>query len=852
MKTMNTFLNKNKANSGFTVLELIFSLIILIFSLLSIASISQMVATFSSKLNTKSKLADVRSEIVTQLSSRKVWINIVQNAGMNHPTLSGVKINDEMSCLKNFTACTSGTYNLTLLNINNKLITDPNVATEGFDLNGVACNSFGADNKCIFRYNLTWTPVCPASGPCIDPQVRVKIDVVNNSTDMSLRLNATPYEFYLDRPRPYAPVVKQTSFYTNSTYYFTIADQTLSFDPTPYIYSEDTTLFTISPPSSGLSTNGGSVTVSGGVINYRSPNNYHGFDSFQYKVTDQMTGKQTTASTWVWVMTPYTWLGNAGDNRTSVTKNFCGKVVNGTCDRATFPVNDKHYVFTKVCTECDVLLNNSAESVEMDQYFPGKVTLSANGITLGKQGSSSWQKYPIFLQSGGVFDGGTHDLTITVTNKAAGYVYTPTDWAYSLTGGQFLAPSLMKVVGPFNYSTPGNFVHQNGLVNLFQVWSTTGIVSAPGIHFHDLQIDNLTENIGSHHAFVVTDGFTVDNNLRLSVRGLENVMTYSGAVIPNINVKGNLIAEGTGGVFYNQLNVTLNGDADQQIIGVNQPVDSDGAPIPIGPNLNPGIHDLMPFMPKVKIDKSLGKVTLNNWVGLSGFEVIQTPAGGIDINNSTVVLGNFSGEIPFRPGTLHFQDLYMYPGRGVGMNADIKVYDPVIYVDKNLYHYTRGASHIYGDSTGYQVNLLGDLYIDGNFDHDHLSNGLTVNMLGTNDSTIHGTATSISQMHINIEKSDPAVKVNMVGGFGTTRDLKVSSGQLIVEPNLEIRVPSHGWNGMLSQFDVPGVQFHHLTIDHGFRALSDIKLDGNLNIGTHCVGGLYSLNLGGSGKIYLT
>jgi hypothetical protein len=104
-------------------------------------------------------------------------------------------------------------------------------------------------------------------------------------------------------------------------------------------------------------------------------------------------------------------------------------------------------------------------------------------------------------------------------------------------------------------------------------------------------------------------------------------------------------------------------------------------------------------------------------------------------------------------------------------------------------------------------------------------------------------------VNININKST-STRVDMIGGFGTSRDLTLTSGQLTIEPNLQVRIPNHGWNGFTSTFNTPNVQFHSMSIDHGFRAASDILLDGDLSLGTSGGGG-YALSLGGAGKFIL-
>lgn len=809
-----------------------------------------MITDFSSRISSKQKLTNIKSDLINNISQNKVWQNLVVNADKAHPTLPGIKINSDLLCLKNRTSCNVGTYDLTLIDMNGSLLTDPNSATKGFDKNGVACNSYGTDPECSFRFSLNWTAICPASdASCLNPQIKVKIMATSSNQIYANTKTLSPFELLVNTDKESDPVIKKAVVITNSSHYYP-SEAPVKFDPSGYIFSENKINFTIGiPEDSPNSVNGGTLSAGSNIIGYTPAANFYGFDQFQYTVTNPINGKTYLASAWVWVMTPYTWTGLGSNSDTSTLKNFCGKVKNGACDATTFPANDKHYIFNASCTNCNANLNSSPNSLEMSKDFNGSVNLASN-ISFTDMGSVVWQKYPVFNQKSGVFDGKTGNvLAIRLTSKW-GYAYTTNDWSFVLEGGNFKAPSILRVSGPVDIKPTATFNHNNGLVNLFQVYQTNILVQAPNVNFYDLQFDNLDplyDGFSTHYQFQVNKNFTVNNDIIFSVRGPDN--TIAGNSSTTISVKGNVIVRGAGGTGSDSPYLSLDGTGIQTITGVTPP-----AVLP-NPNSNGAQPDyvgkLIPFIPKVRINKTQGKVILNGWIGYKGFEVLSEPDQGIDVTNTTFVVGGIYGgtgneESPFMPGNLHLKDVFFMP------SSHVKFLSPNIYIDGNMYHYLIGYAHLYYDSLSIPsstIHLLGDLYIDGGFDHDRLDRAVTVNMIGANPAKIFGSATSVAQTHININKS-AGVNVGMQGGFGTACNLTLTSGNLSLEPNMLVRIPKHGWNTYTSTFNTPGVQFHNMSIDHGFRASSDIFLDGDLSIGTNG-GGNYSLSLGGTGVFML-
>ncbi len=70
-------------------------------------------------------------------------------------------------------ACTQGTvYNLSLVDVDGNVVTNPSNASLGFDRRGLACNTYGAGD-CVFRVLVSWQVDCaPNPSPCASPPIR--------------------------------------------------------------------------------------------------------------------------------------------------------------------------------------------------------------------------------------------------------------------------------------------------------------------------------------------------------------------------------------------------------------------------------------------------------------------------------------------------------------------------------------------------------------------------------------------------------------------------------------------------------------------------------------------------------
>lgn len=97
---------------------------------------------------------------------------------------TGGRYGGSMDCLRNATACTANTPRpFALIDGAGNLVFDATNNTEGFDLEGRRCTSFGASaSNCIFRYNLRWSAICPGAS-CTSPLIAVtaQLQVASNA-----------------------------------------------------------------------------------------------------------------------------------------------------------------------------------------------------------------------------------------------------------------------------------------------------------------------------------------------------------------------------------------------------------------------------------------------------------------------------------------------------------------------------------------------------------------------------------------------------------------------------------------------------------------------------------------------
>lgn len=120
-----------------------------------------------------------RNNIISVLSQAEVW---------NQTKLN----NSGMDCLKNGTDCTGKGGPFDIYAYDGTSVTayysPVGNASYGLTKDGVQCTTFVApgstgNRNCPMRLELTWEPICPATPPCINPNVRVKGTFIVNTPE---------------------------------------------------------------------------------------------------------------------------------------------------------------------------------------------------------------------------------------------------------------------------------------------------------------------------------------------------------------------------------------------------------------------------------------------------------------------------------------------------------------------------------------------------------------------------------------------------------------------------------------------------------------------------------------------
>ena len=134
-----------------------------------------------------------RNNLVSLLNHREVWQATINNA-------SG------MDCLKNGTDCSTATPgNFDLYDIDDPLtpLYAPTSATNvGLSKTGESCSTFVATGSpgqrdCPMRLTLSWAPVCPSSGSCIAPNVRIQGSFEVNSPEFLSEVKTDSLNFVI-------------------------------------------------------------------------------------------------------------------------------------------------------------------------------------------------------------------------------------------------------------------------------------------------------------------------------------------------------------------------------------------------------------------------------------------------------------------------------------------------------------------------------------------------------------------------------------------------------------------------------------------------------------------------------
>lgn len=136
----------------------------------------------------------VRNNLMNILQKQNAWANTIQN---NYTSANG----SQMACLVNNTDCTGISGPFDIYDESGALLYQPTSGiSQGFTKEGLNCSSFVApgtpgDPSCPLRLNLTWTPICPLLGPCLNPLIRVRGHFQFNSPQISSLYIFGPLDF---------------------------------------------------------------------------------------------------------------------------------------------------------------------------------------------------------------------------------------------------------------------------------------------------------------------------------------------------------------------------------------------------------------------------------------------------------------------------------------------------------------------------------------------------------------------------------------------------------------------------------------------------------------------------------
>jgi hypothetical protein len=814
---------------------------------LSVASFGTFMTSFNRAETQKTVVYDYKEELITSLSSPGYWDSIVAGAGVErHPTLN-VPLNPELACVRNGTLCTEGTYNLTVISPTKVIRFDALNTAAGFDSRGSLCVGFNKDERdpllrCPYRYEVKWTPVCDLGiTQCANPLIRISAQLVlNRAIDLATNITVANLSFYVATDIIADPIPKSTLALTNSTV-LNFGTSLLTFDMMNAVtYAGPASALRFSS-ASGLSTMGGTVTFTQQTLKYTPPPGYYGRDQILYVVK----GPSNTAVNGivdVGVMTPHTWLGPVGGGptgKTSTASNFCGKVVNSICDRASFTaMPDIHFVFNDLCVSCDAIFDSTSASVatlELADTYTDKVVYSGSASVQARTGGI-WDKHPVFSQKNGKFEPDTVTASFSTLNKyGAGSVHnTLNEKAFSVTGGKFTgtrSPNGVSVVGGVEI-VAGTYIHNNGIFNLYSFFDGAAnvapnlehlnVINAPGTDFYDFKFNGSGTPLADKVGISVQASFNIKNNLYLNPMNEDNgVASYdydtfctweggaqvagsysSGVNAIAITVEKDIFLTGYGGkgsrIGCKSPQIKFRGGGMHTI--TSTPTAPATVPVINTKNffgLNGGDFATMqafvnkgaPHMPFLMVDDASVSI---KFIGPIGFRrgLVNKSDSNLDFSASTLVFGNTDlGDVTFTPESKPAaiknptQDVYF---RNIGGGKMI-IGSRQLRIGGKLYSLFDKQTAVMGDGVG---GALTEMHIDGDFvagygqnfkDAPSITYPVTALFDGTTEQWISGTGYDwfpTSEMPYNLVVNKPTSKLIFSEGLILQRDVEILSAAI--------------------------------------------------------------------------
>lgn len=894
-----------KDRRGFSLVETMFVTGIVLISGMALATFSNSAASFEKQMKARSGLLQVRAEVVSYLSKQDAWAYTVSTVNESR--------NPDLACIRDGVACTPGTYPLSLYRVDGTVLIDSGNPQAGFTSDGVACSTFvqsespgtspsgslstsGEDQSvttCKYRFNVSWSPICPTTGDCTRPQVAVKVRMLASSQDINVNSMNLQMDALIEQPTSLPAVVPNQTLMTNADFIYP-SSSTVNFNP---LTASGVTAgrfeivpFDLSSAFGGRvkSTVGDSTAADAAF--YKPQASFYGVDSFSIPLRDKVTGKVVSAKYQVKVMTPYTWTGKAasatppdkttnGPDMTTndiepivdpamtadTAANFCGKVVSGVCDGATFPeeapnVTYRHLVFDDTCSSnCDAILNSKligvavsasktykfqAASIELAKTYRGTVTLNENAQFIDNYGT--WIK-PNITVAGGTLNANGKNLKADDSTRQTPYVFGR-DFALRVSGsGRLIAGADVSITGDAHIAGPANFVPGASRFTISSIGRVSQL-TAPGVEFNRLTIgipggsSRGTVDIGSNLRTAFLDFNPTDSNDRIS-NGRDVATGLYLASKPIVSVTGSVStdADASGGaqcapVAVNECLgavIELNGTSDQAF---------NGKPIAkLAGAVSQANARLVTTFPSIRINKTSGRVSFTNLVAVrDSFEVLAS-GDGIDWDaaaaKSALLFNSTScGEsILNLAQPMVVNDLYEIM---TGCPANLNLSASAVTVNNNFYHAATSGSRLYGDEgKGAVVDVKGDFVIGGLHANGMLDRAVTVRMVGDGDQNIRPmdpTAPSIMITKVIIQKYSGIL--TMKGQIGTIASsfwsLTQSSARLQHEAGSTFYTAVHSGIADRTLITIDGNfdPFENLEFGHGTDLGSNLSTK-NLTIG---------------------
>ena len=858
--------------NGFTLVESLMALAVFTISGLAFSSFVTISASKQTVNNTKLSVTQARAQILALIANRSTWVKNLQDAGVaRHPVMKEKVLNPELACLRGAMDCVerSSGYDLTLTDQSGKIIVDAIDPSMGLTKDGTVCSGFSetsSNSNCPWRLKLKWFPVCPDSETtCRNPQVQIHVSMVADAQfAQTNNLSMAEVSLTLEKPKTMPAFAKRIVLITNSVHYNYGSD--IEVDPTPFVSSENPGMVTFRIPKT-VSARGGTVGMNGTKLTYSPKYNIspapteqiYGMDWFNYIIKDSYSGLETVATIYVQVMTPYTWTGLAGAGDPNITnrKNFCGMVIAGKCDGATFPNTfmsgiaqpDTNLVFNETCTNCDVEVSSvlKVASFETQPYFNGVITQKVN-FTAGDYGSSSygrsvWRRLNSFQFSGGVWDGQAGELFIPRPGEEnIRWAGSPKTYSFfRVEGGTFKAPPSVRVLGSLYISNPAAFKHNNGTVNWmpYMQWPVTCAGDCFGGGTNDVEFWNLkvgykksswaevSQNVNGYvmpyswpMRSNLENGFTVLNDLEISNVGESQLASRGGAGgIYTIKLYGNLTAStynGGGDYSYGQpSNIVLMGPRDQTIFG--QALSEAELHNPRNANC----------LPNIIVDKPSGGLIVKDTVGLGG-DFILKHADSYDVAgmNLMAVGWNYTVMNLDLNGNPISGLYYLTDGDPAGLSLDRDMTVNKLYVGTNAaYPRIRSTNHVTtyldvkGDAEFTRTSLIERT--------PNVADKVTLRFNGTGNQTV--TADMLQQNvianHFMVDK--PSGTITFKGELGVEGDFIVAQGNTIFDPtfaihNLGLSADGYGHRLRLSMWDPVNQVIPRLSLEGAAEMVSPI------------------------------